>query len=111
MYSLRILSKGKVTDLPMVLLWVVFRLPSLYDLKRLRWKQVRCLNASSFVIRNLVCSPYLSGIGRQRAITVISPNGIDLLVYYFFWGGGKKKKKTIYILFFLGGGHETAISV
>ena len=91
MYSLRILSKGKVTDLSNGFALGVFRLPSLYDLKRLRWKQVRCLNASSFVIRNLVCSPYLSGIGR-RAIAVISPNGIDLSVYDVYWGAGETIK-------------------
>ena len=77
MYSLRILSKGKVTDLfnGFALGGVPFT--SLYDLKRLRWKQVRCLNASSFVIRNLVCSVPI-GDWTPGAIAVISPNGIDL---------------------------------
>lgn len=62
MYSLRILSKGKVTDLSNGFAlggvpFTVFVRP-----KEVTMEQVRCLNASSFVIRNLVCPRTYRGL-------------------------------------------------
>ena len=74
----------------MVLLWVVFRLPSLYDLKRLRWKQVRCLNA--ICDKEFSMFPVPIGDWTPGAIAVISPNGIDLSVYDVYWGAGETIK-------------------
>ena len=90
MYSLRILSKGKVTDLSNGFAFGGVPFTVFVRPKGLRWKQVRCLNASSFVIKNLVCSrTYRLDAG---AIAVISPNGIDLSVYDVYWGAGETIK-------------------
>ena len=85
MYSLRILSKGKVTDLSngFALGGVPFTV---------------FVRPSTLLKCKLICDkefgmfPVPIGDWTPGAITVISPNGIDLSVYDVYWGAGETIK-------------------
>ena len=89
MYSLRILSKGKVTDLSNG-----FALGGVPFTVFVRPKEVT-METSTLLKCKLICDkefgmfPVPIGDWTPGAITVISPNGIDLSVYDVYWGAGK----------------------
>ena len=91
MYSLRILSKGKVTDLSNG-----FALGGVPFTVFVRPKEVT-METSTLLKCKLICDKEFSVSRTYRdwtpgAIAVISPNGIDLSVYDVYWGAGETIK-------------------
>ena len=92
MYSLRILSKGKVTDLSNG-----FALGGVPFTVFVRPKEVT-METSTLLKCKLLCDKEFSmfpvpiGDWTPGAIAVISPNGIDLSVYDVYWGAGETIK-------------------
>lgn len=92
MYSLRILSKGKVTDLT-----TGFTLGGVPFTVFVKPKEVT-METSTLLKCKLICDkeadmfPVPIGDWTPGAITAISPNGIDLSVYDVYWGAGETIK-------------------
>ena len=84
MYSLRILSKGKVTDLSNG-----FALGGVPFTGFVRPKE-GTMETSTLLKCKLICDKDFGMF--PGAITVISPNGIDLSVYDVYWGAGETIK-------------------
>ena len=80
MYSLRILSKGKVTDLSNG-----FALGGVPFTVFVRPKEVT-METSTLLKCKLICDKEFG------MFPVISPNGIDLSVYDVYWGAGETIK-------------------
>lgn len=92
MYSLRILSKGKVTDLKKG-----FSIGGVPFSVFVKPKKVT-METSTLIDCKLICDeaagafPVPIGDWTPGAITVISPNGIDLSAYDVYWGAGETIK-------------------
>ena len=91
MYSLRILSKGKVTDLSNG-----FALGGVPFTVFVRPKEVTMETSTllkcKLIDKEFSMFPYLSGLDARSDKAVISPNGIDLSVYDVYWGAGETIK-------------------
>ena len=89
MYSLRILSKGKITDLSkgfsLGVPFTVFVKP-----KKAVMETCTLLNCKLICDKQAGELPVLAGDWTPGAISSISPNGIDLSEYDVYWGAGEK---------------------
>lgn len=92
MYSLRILSKGQITDISQG-----FSLGSIPFSIFVRPKKVT-MEANTLVRCHLICDkkasdfPVPIGDWTPAAIVKISPNAIDLAAFDVFWGAGETIK-------------------